>query len=388
MGRPGLPLIVGAGPVGLGAALFLAKQGRAVRIIEMRDEPSKQSKALAINPRTLDILEPTGVTQRMLDLGLPIHGVRIYRGGKVVAGMSLAGIHAKYPFMLALSQGVTERLLAEAVHAAGGRVERGVKLVDCKNLPDAVQAGLEPTAGGPQEVVHSPWLLAADGSHSTARQQLGIDFAGTSFADEWHLADLPLRTALAPDHAHIFFLPGGAFLFVLRVVEDARREKTGNALWRVIANRPDPLSQLQQAQPAGPPVWTSAFRIAHRIVASMAAGNVYFAGDAAHIHSPMGARGMNLGLEDAWVFAELARANRLQDYNRLRRPIDSQVVRRVEFLSRTVSAESVLRRFVRGFAFPLVTKLPFLRKQMIGAVTGLDHELPDVGRIYSQGTPK
>jgi 2-polyprenyl-6-methoxyphenol hydroxylase-like FAD-dependent oxidoreductase len=96
MSQPNRPLIVGARPVGLGAALFLARHGQVPRVVEMRDEPSQQSKALAVNPRTLDILEPTGITRRMLELGLPVYGVRFYRQGRVAASIPLAGIHPKY----------------------------------------------------------------------------------------------------------------------------------------------------------------------------------------------------------------------------------------------------------------------------------------------------
>ena len=109
------PLIVGAGPVGLASALFLTRQGRGPRVVEMRDRPAEQSKALAVNPRTLDILEPTGVTRQMLELGLPILGVHCHRRGRIIGGMSFAGIHPRYPFMLGLSQATTERLLAQAL---------------------------------------------------------------------------------------------------------------------------------------------------------------------------------------------------------------------------------------------------------------------------------
>jgi 2-polyprenyl-6-methoxyphenol hydroxylase-like FAD-dependent oxidoreductase len=153
MSHPDRPLVVGAGPVGLGAALFLTRQGRVPRVVEMRDEPSRQSQALAINPRTLDILEPTGLTQQMLELGLPIRGVRFYQRGRAVAALSFAGIHPDYPFMLALSQATTERLLARALEASGGEVERGVKMVECRTLADRVEVVLEPSAGGPREVV-------------------------------------------------------------------------------------------------------------------------------------------------------------------------------------------------------------------------------------------
>jgi 2-polyprenyl-6-methoxyphenol hydroxylase-like FAD-dependent oxidoreductase len=371
------PVIVGAGPVGLGVALFLARQGRVARLIEMRDEPSQHSRALAVNPRTLDILEPTGVTSPMLERGSPIHGVRFYRHGRVISGLSFAGMHPSYPFMLALSQATSERLLAEALEAAGGEVERGLRMVECRNVPRGVEAVLEPTAGGPREVARCPWVLAADGARSTARQQLGVAFVGSSLPREWHLADAPLRTALAADHAHVFFQDGGAFTFMIRVVDETLNERGGRPVWRVMGNRPEPLSQLIDAEPAGPPIWTSSFNISHQIGATLSAGNVYLAGDAAHVHSPIGARGMNLGLEDAWVFSELVRTDRLREYDQLRRPVDGQVVRRVELLSRLVSAEARLTRFMRTFVFPRIVTLPLVRGLMVRTVSGLDHELPD-----------
>jgi len=378
LNQPNRGIIVGAGPVGLGAALFLALYGQFPRIVEMRQEPSQQSKALAVNPRTLDILEPTGLTGQMLELGMPIHGGRFYRQGEFMAAISFADIHPKYPYMLALSQAATERLLAQGLEAAGGKVERGVKLMECRSTGEGVEAVLETSADGRREVARCTWLLAADGAHSVARQQAKIDIAGSTFAKKWHLADAPLRTALAPDYVHIFFLSGGTFLFLLRVVADARGDDTGEPLWRVLSNRPEPLSRLVQAEQTGLPTWSSSFHVSHRISAKLAAGGVYLAGDAAHIHSPVGARGMNLGLEDAWIFAELVQTNRLAAYNRLRRPVDAQVVRRVEFISRTVSPESGFYRFLRTFVFPTVVRMPFLRARMASTVSGLDHELPDL----------
>jgi 2-polyprenyl-6-methoxyphenol hydroxylase-like FAD-dependent oxidoreductase len=371
------PVIVGAGPVGLGAALFLAQQGRVARVVEMRDEPCQQSRALAVNPRTLDILEVTGVTSRMLELGSRIHGVRFYRHRQIIGRLSFAGMHPRYPFMLALSQATSERLLAEALASAGGEVERGLKMVECRNVLGRVEAVLEPTGGGPREVAPCPWLLAADGARSTARQQVGVQFVGSAFPREWHLADAPLRTQLADDHAHVFFLDGGAFYFMIRVVDETLNERVGQPVWRVMGNRPEPLSQLMEAELAGPPIWTSSFHVSHQSCATFSAGNVYFAGDAAHIHSPIGARGMNLGLEDAWVFAELVRKDRFGAYDLFRRRVDRRVVRRVELLSRLVSAESGFTRFLRAFVFPSAVKLPFVRGLMKRTVSGLDHELPD-----------
>jgi hypothetical protein len=124
-----------------------------------------------------------------------------------------------------------------------------------------------------------------------------------------------------------------------------------------MGNRQEPLARLVQAEQAGPPVWTSSFHISHRISTTLAAGGVYFAGDAC-------------------VFAELVRTGRLPEYDRLRRPVDQRVVRRVEFLSRIASAESWFNCFMRSFMVPTAVTIPFVRGRMVATVTGLDHELP------------
>ena len=356
------PLIIGAGPVGLGAAMFLARQGCLPRVIEKRDAPATLSKALAVNPRTLTILEPTGLTATMLEMGHKIRGMQFHRGEQVIVRLTLDDIHPKYPFMLALSQASTERLLFDAFTAAGGHVERNVELTACRNVGDHVEAELQSATG--RETVAAPWLLAADGAHSTARHQMNVDFPGSSFADEWNLADVVLKTSLADDFGHVIFFDHGAFLFMIRVVDDARTEDPSRPLWRVMVNRPEPLSYLVDAEVVGEPTWSSSFRVSHRINSRLAAGNVYFAGDAAHNHSPMGARGMNLGLEDAHVFDQ------------------------VEFFSRLVSETAWYSDLVRRYIFPTLLKTP-LQSRIKQTVTGLDHELPSpaIGNTNKSRSP-
>ena len=119
----------------------------------------------------------------MMERGLPIRGVRFYRRGRPLAGFSLDGIHPDYPLTRALSRAATERLLAGALKAAGGKVERGLELVDCGSLGRGVGAVLRPLAGGPAESVQCPWLLAADGAHSQVRRRLKVAFPGSSFQE-------------------------------------------------------------------------------------------------------------------------------------------------------------------------------------------------------------
>jgi 2-polyprenyl-6-methoxyphenol hydroxylase-like FAD-dependent oxidoreductase len=369
------PLIVGAGPVGLGAAMFLARQGCVPRVIEMRSEPATQSKALAVNPRTLTVLESSGITAKMLEMGKKIRGMQFHRGERDIVRVSLEDIHPKYPFMLALSQATTERLLHEELTAAGGTVERGIEMAECRNVGERVEAVLQPAGGGDRETVDVPWLLAADGARSTARHQMQINFPGTTFKDEWYLADAVLKTKMSDDVGHIYFFDDGVFLFFLRVVDDARSDDPSRPVWRILGNRPDPLSYMIDGELVGEPLWSSSFRVSHRIDSQLSSGQVYFAGDAAHIHSPMGARGMNLGIEDAYVFAELAARGQLADYNGLRHPVDARVVRRVEFFSRLVSENTWYFDLIRRYIFPTLVKSP-LQSRIKQTVTGLDHELP------------
>lgn len=369
------PLIVGAGPVGKAAALFLARAGYMPRIIDAAPQPSTQSRALAVNPRTLELLEPTGITAKMLRLGIPVRGAQFWRDDRALAEVTFEGLQHKYPFMLALSQATTERLLEESLHEAGVSVEREVGLARFQDSEGGVRASLQPAAGGDEETVEAPWLLAADGAHSVARRQLGLAFPGSSFAEPWYLADVPLRTTLAEDRAHIVLLGGGGFLFLMRVVRDKAAERDGAPLWRVMGTMPDPLARLAHGEAAGEPVWTSNFHVVHRIVERLQVGNVYLAGDAAHLHSPVGARGMNLGIEDSFVLSELARADRLAEYSAMRHPVDWKVVKRVEMVSRMARGKSLATRAMRRVAIGYLTRVPFIRHQLMRTVTGLDHTL-------------
>ncbi|HEY2622829.1 MAG TPA: FAD-dependent monooxygenase [Dyella sp.] len=363
-------LIAGAGPTGLAAALFLARRGVGVRIVDAAPQPSVTSKALAVNSRTLDMLQDTGVSERIVTQGWSARGATLHQQDKEILSFDLPTTLGAPRAMTVLPQARTEALLTEALQAQGVIVERGVSLKSLVQDETQVTSTLVHMDGETEEV-KSLLLLGADGARSTTRQALGLDFAGSNLPEPWKLWDLQLDTPLDPWHAHIMFEPDG-FIFLLRLQAN---------LWRVIGNGHDPLGALRRTCMVGPVAWQSQFHIGHRVAAKAAVGRVALGGDAAHIHSPIGARGMNLGIEDAYVYADCAAdalagdMTRLHDYAVLRHAVHKEVVRRIGAITRLVHGQPTWLRWVRDEVVPLAAHLTLARQLMLRTVGGLDHPL-------------
>ena len=359
-------LIVGAGPTGLAAALSLARKGVAVRIVDAAPLPEPTSRALGVNPRTLDLLEDTGVTARILAEAQPVNTLRLHYHGRPLAMLrpDWAAMGAHHP-MVILPQARSERLLAEALAEQGVVPERGKTLTGVTPGGQAVTATF---ADG--ETVTAPLLFAADGAHSVVRHCLGLSFPGDGWEEPWSLIDVDLDGPAA-DEGWIDFRPDG----VLVCLPFSGRR------FRLIGFGAPLLETLPPGWRAGQVHWTSAFHISHRMVDRMAVGRIALGGDAAHIHSPLGARGMNLGMEDAFVFAACAvdflngQSDRLEDYAALRHPIDAAVVRNVRALTGFVRNTSPLADTARRIVPPLAVRLPFLINRALRVGMGLDHPI-------------
>lgn len=361
-------MIAGAGPTGLAAALLLARRGVAVRIVDKSPAPSRNSKALAVNPRTQDLLEDTGVTARMLAEGWLVQGLTLHQPGHDDVSVPLSPLLDTHRSLLSLPQARTEALLADALQALGVVVERGVKLDALAQGDDSVAITLVHPDGS-LERTQAPLLFGADGAHSTVRQVLGLAFPGEELPEPWQLWDLRLATPLAPDRVHLTLLPDG-FLFALRVRDD---------LWRVMGNGAEPLAALPAGTRCGEVLWQSHFHIAHRVAERAGVGRVLLGGDAAHIHSPLGARGMNLGVEDAYVFADCAadalagHLSRLASYAQLRHAVHRQVVRRIAALTGLMHGRPAALRELRDALVPRLMRFGPARRQFLRVAGGLDH---------------
>lgn len=363
------PLVVGAGPVGLAAALFLARDGIMCRIVETAAERTAESRALGVNPRTLELLEPTGVTEKMLAEGLRMSALNIHRRDRAVR-LGLGDLPHRYPFMLILPQADSERLLAEACAAHGIAIERRVTARAAAIDGDEAVVTLV-HADGEEETVRSGLVVAADGARSKMRTSLGNAFPGQTYPEPWRLVDLELEMPGARREAHVF-LDARGVLALIPFADDG--------LWRAIAFGGDPRAKLPPNAKTGRVVWESEFRISNRSVERLSLGPVHFAGDAAHIHSPIGARGMNLGIEDAYVLSALAVRGRLGDYENLRRPVVRRVISQVDRATRIVMGRSLPTRMMRAVLPTLLSVAPGLFRIGRRQLLGIDHEaLPGEG---------
>jgi 2-polyprenyl-6-methoxyphenol hydroxylase-like FAD-dependent oxidoreductase len=301
--------------------------------------------------------------------GVRIAGICMHRGNRIVAHVDALKLLPGQP-LISLSQARTEALLTEALEQRGITVERETTLQTLQQDTDRVLMSLH-HADGREETTAAALVLGADGPRSTVRQQLGLAFEGTTLPESWQLWDIALTTTLDPQCAHMVLLPEG-FIFMAALE---------NGLWRVVSNADDPLAQWPGDSEQGRIEWHSTFRIGHRLASRAGVGRVALGGDAAHIHSPLGARGMNLGIEDAWVFAHCAAdaldgsLQRMRDYALLREPVHHQVVRKIATMTRLFRGRPSALAGIRNVLAPQLVQLPPVQRLMASTVSGMDHPL-------------
>lgn len=370
-----LPLIVGAGPVGLTMACELARHGVRCRIIDQAPERSQTSKALAIFPRTLEVFEAMGLADRVVAVGHRLEGLSLHHRSERIAQIDFTTVASPFPFALSLPQSETERLLGEHLASLGLEVERQVSLTSLTQTSDLVRAVLR-HADGREEIMETPWLLGCDGAHSATRHALGMEFEGAPYDESFILADVRLEPAPASDRVHLFLGDDGllgVFPF-------------GQERWRIVASNPpqsgaetlpevtlaDVQSMIDRRGPGGisanDPVWLSRFHISHRIVRQFRQLRVFLAGDAAHIHSPAGGQGMNTGIQDAfnlaWKLALVARgrapAQLLGSYHLERAPVARGVINLTDRITRFATTRNSVAQSIRDFLLPVVSGIGFV----------------------------
>jgi 2-polyprenyl-6-methoxyphenol hydroxylase-like FAD-dependent oxidoreductase len=351
-------LIVGAGPTGLTAALELSRLGVPLRIIDKQAAPATTSRAVGVQARTLELLELRGLADEMVRLGNPGLAASFYGGGKRAFRLDFTRIDSRYHYLLFISQAETERILRTAVEKQGVRIERGVELVGLAQdvlspEPNPVRVVLR-HADGRLEQAQAPWLISAEGAHSAVRATLNLPFEGKTREEQYVLGDLHIDGELAETDLHVFSSTHG-FLGLFPMGNGRFRLMASNPLSQPSRDTAPALAELQAIYDQRSPIparfrdmnWSSWFRINSRMVARLKVGRLLLGGDAAHIHSPAGAQGMNTGIQDminlAWklalVFKGQAPPALLDTYEQERLPVIRDVLAHTEGLTSVIASE-------------------------------------------------
>ncbi|MDP7705919.1 NAD(P)/FAD-dependent oxidoreductase [Mycobacterium sp. TY815] len=366
-------LVVGAGPTGLTLAGSLVTRGVDAVVVDALPAGANTSRAAVVNARSLELLEELDVSRRLVKAGLAAPRFTMRQGSRVLIPVDFSDLPTCYPYSLMISQAETERALEERLNELNANVIRPKKLSHLKQDTTGVTATFDDG-----DTIRAGYVVGADGMHSTIRQQAGIGFAGGEFAESFALADVRVTGDAPVDEVILFY--GSEGLTVLAPLPDG--------IYRIVAPSAQAprvptiefAQSLLDSRGFGPGrtvvtelVWGSRFRIQHRVADTYRAGRLLLAGDAAHVHSPAGGQGMNLGINDAVALAEAftdGSESRLDAYSATQRERARQVLRLTGRLTKVSNMPRPLRP-VRNSALRLAAHVPAIRRQLAWRLSGL-----------------
>jgi 2-polyprenyl-6-methoxyphenol hydroxylase-like FAD-dependent oxidoreductase len=370
-------IVVGAGPTGLMLACELAMRGIRVGLVERRADTPNITRAFAVHARTLELLDSRGMADELLPHGFPIHEVAPAPG----AVLNLRELKSRYPMLLIAPQSWTERVLEARATQLGVHVMRGAEVVGLKQDADGVTVDL-----GDGTTVRTKYVVGCDGAHSAVRRLIGVDFVGTQYETHILLADV--RMPHPPEEG--LFARNSSDGIVLLV-------PFGDGWYRAIAwdrsreqaplDEPVTEAEIRNAfdKIAGEDFgmtemrWSSRFLSERKQARRYQVGRVFLAGDAAHVHSPLGGQGMNTGIGDAvnlgWKLAEAVRgtapAGLLDTYQSERHPVGTRVLQMTDAFNKLVLGTSAIRQAIRRVAITAILALPISRRILGGLLSGI-----------------
>jgi 2-polyprenyl-6-methoxyphenol hydroxylase-like FAD-dependent oxidoreductase len=382
-------LIAGAGPTGLVLALWLSRLGIRVRIVDRAPGPGTTSRALVVQPRTLELYRQIGLADTIVQGGLEFTALNVWvrgkRRGRADVGRMGLGL-SPFPYLLIHPQDAHERALVEVLEEEGVRVERGTEVLDVEDGERGATVRLRRSDGG-EETCEALWLAGCDGARSTVRDAIGVGFPGGTYAQTFYVADVEAAGAAIDGELHVSF-DGAEFLGVFPLREKGRARLVGAVRGRGDRSHDLGWNDIHKGaiERTGIEIrrvdWFSTYRVHHRVADRFRVGHVFLVGDAAHIHSPVGGQGMNTGIGDAvnlsWKLAMALRgqapARILDTYAQERMAFARRLVATTDRIFELVSSPGPLADRARDLAPLLVSsafRLGALRRVLFRVVSQL-----------------
>ena len=387
-------LIVGAGPTGLTAATELARRGVSLRIVDKRGR-AEHSNALVMHARTLESLDLMGVAERFVRRGYEAPGIDLGSDSEKPIRAEMHRLDSRFPFILVIPQNETERLLEEYLVELGVQVERGTEFLGYEERAGRVVARLEHPDES-EERVSARYLVGTDGAHSTVRRAADIPFEGEPYDYVFFTGEAKVDGGLPKGGISQYSSERG-LAFIVPFKDDYFRFVTAD--WKYQGESTDePLSQetMQESVnaliPTKPtliePRWLSRWGSSTYQVTRYRRGNIFLAGDAAHVHSPAGGQGMNTWIQDAfnlgwklaYVVNGLAPESLLDTYEQERHPIGKRAVETSDKILRSLLIRKDTLREARELLVRALVPLKPVQEGLSKGLSGVGISYKDYAR--------
>lgn len=375
-------LIVGAGPCGVALAIELQRRNVPYTLIDQKTEVSPHSKALALFPRSLEILDAMGIVEDFLGHGRRIEGLRLYNKDEYVTGVNFSHLDTPYPFALFIPQNTIETLLRKRLQELGGAIHSGVQLIAYEDKRAVIEKD------GQLEYWNPQYIMGCDGARSKVLDSLRIPCQRKIIQQPFTLFDLEFDQDVDQSHLCLFFhddamyplfpFPDNRHFRIISTTSSNEHLEIPDKYYTILP----PGTKVSRI------IWSSSFQLHPRLASKMQDQNAFLLGDAVHSISPLGGQGLNTALQDAfnlgWKIADVhhkrASVCLLKTYHEERHPIAKGLFEATSGMTKLVANKHT---WVKKLLFAVMTKLLQLRKfkaAMVNNLTELAVKYPSTGK--------